>query len=354
MQPSVNVLRADRIAMDDASACRTLRDVALQRRANVYVGTELRHHQRMQPTGQRLNELQLDLLDREPGFEELRPSAHRLVNPQSRSPKVTPDPSGASGAQRISGLALLVAASLLHEDASNPRTEFPDTEIDELAADIRERGILQPIVVHPADESGQYRIHFGAKRLRAALRAGLDVVPVVVRAAPADPYAAVAENQKRHNLSPLDLARFIKGRVVEGESNAVIARKLGMDLTTVAHHLALLDLPPPVDQALKTGLCTSPRTLYELSKLHDEKPEQVSALIAGGDITRSAVAALKAPRSLAPPTPSPKVTELTKATFCCALLEGSLDKINRARGDFREADLTVFRQRLSELANRLG
>jgi ParB family chromosome partitioning protein len=354
MQLSVNALRADWIAMDDASTCWTLRDVGSQRRANVYVGTELRHHQRMQPAGQRFNELQLDLLDREPGSEELRQSAHRLANPLSRSPEVTQDPSGAPEAARISGLALQVAASLLQEDASNPRTEFPDTEIDELAADIRERGILQPIVVHPADDSGLYRIHFGAKRLRAALRAGLDVVPVVVRDAATDPYAAVAENQKRHNLSPLDLARFIKGRVVAGESNAVIARKLGMDLTTVAHHLALLDLPAPVDQALKTGLCTSPRTLYELSKLHDEKPEQVSALIAGGEITRSSVAALKAPRSLAPPTPSPRVTELTKATFCCALLEGSLDKINRARGDFREADLTVFRQRLSELANRLG
>ncbi|MCK9689478.1 ParB/RepB/Spo0J family partition protein [Scleromatobacter humisilvae] len=340
--------------MDDASTCWTLWDVASQRRARVYVGNELRHHQRMQPLGQRFNELQLNLLDREPGSEELRPSVHQLVNPQPRASEVTPDPSGGSGVGSICGLALQVAASLLHEDASNPRTEFPDSEIDELSADIRERGILQPIVVHPADESGQYRIHFGAKRLRAALRAGLDVVPVVVRNAAADPYAAVAENQKRHNLSPLDLARFIKGRVVAGESNAVIARKLGMDLTTVAHHMALLDLPPPVDQALKTGLCTSPRTLYELSKLHDEKPEQVRALIAGGEITRSSVAALKAPRSLAAPTPSPRVTELTKATFCCALLEGSLDKINRARGDFSEADLTVFRQRLSELANRLG
>jgi ParB family transcriptional regulator, chromosome partitioning protein len=340
--------------MDDASTCWTLRDVASRRRANVYVGTELRHHQRMQPPGQRFNELQLDLLDREPESEEPRPSENRLVSPQPRTRELTPEPSPAPAAARISGQALQVAASLLHEDATNPRTEFPDAEIDELAADIRERGILQPIVVHPADDLGQYRIHFGAKRLRAALRAGLDVVPVVVRDAAADPYAAVAENQKRHNLSPLDLARFIKGRVVAGESNAVIARKLGMDLTTVAHHLALLDLPPPVDQALKMGLCTSPRTLYELSKLHHEKPEQVSALIAGGDITRSTVAALKAPRSLAPAPPPPRVTELSKATFCCALLEGSLDKINKTRGDFLETDLTVFRQRLSDLANRLG
>lgn len=150
---------------------------------------------------------------------------HRLVDAQPRSPDVAPGPSGAPGTERNSGLALQVAASLLHEDANNPRTEFPDAEIDELAEDIRVRGILQPIVVHPADESGHYQIHFGAKRLRAALRAGLDVVPVVVRDAAADPYAAVAENQKRHNLSPLDLARFIKGRVRGTVDSAIAALK---------------------------------------------------------------------------------------------------------------------------------
>ena len=112
----------------------------------------------------------------------------------------------------------------------------------------------------PPTRQADYRIHFGAKRLRAARRAGLDEVPVVVRDAPADPYAQVAENQKRHGLTPLDLARFIRAKVDEGESNATIAKRLVMDPTTVAHHLALLDLPPELDDALKSGRCTSPRT----------------------------------------------------------------------------------------------
>jgi len=58
----------------------------------------------------------------------------------------------------------------------------------------------------------------------------------------------------------LDLARFIKGRSEAGDSNATIAKRLGMNLTTVAHHLALLDLPAELDQAMKEGRCTSPRT----------------------------------------------------------------------------------------------
>jgi ParB family transcriptional regulator, chromosome partitioning protein len=153
----------------------------------------------------------------------------------------------------------------LDEDPNNPRTEFAESQINELADDIRERGILQPLVVHPADAAGRYRIHFGAKRLRAAKRAGLTEVPVVVRDAPADPYAQVAENHKRHGLTPPDLARFIRARVNEGESNATIAKRLVMDATTVAHHLALLDLPPILDEALKSGRCTSPRTSVRLT-----------------------------------------------------------------------------------------
>ena len=74
----------------------------------------------------------------------------------------------------------------------------------------------------------------------------------------------MAENQKRHRLSPLDLARFIKSRSVAGDSNATIAKRIGMNLTAVAHHVALLDLPPELDQALKEGRCTSPRTLHDI------------------------------------------------------------------------------------------
>ena len=78
---------------------------------------------------------------------------------------------------------------------TNPRADFPQAALDELAADIRLRGILMPLVVHPADANGRHKLHFGAMRLRAAILAGLTDVPVVVRDAPADRYAQVAENR---------------------------------------------------------------------------------------------------------------------------------------------------------------
>jgi len=66
------------------------------------------------------------------------------------------------------GAPLLVTLSALCEDPDNPRTEFPLAELLELAEDIRQHGIQQPIVVQPVDADGRYRIHFGAKRCRAA------------------------------------------------------------------------------------------------------------------------------------------------------------------------------------------
>ncbi len=185
--------------------------------------------------------------------------------------------------------------------------------------------------MHPADGEGRYRIHFGAKRLRAAIRVGLREVPVVVRDLPADRYAQVAENQKRHGLTPLELARFIRAQVDAGDSNATIARQLGMNLTTVAHPLALLDLPPELDEAMKSGRCTSPRTLYELSKLHADNPEQVQSLLdSGAEITRTAVSDLRADPdagAASEDAPSPSNKLIAHANAACDRLERALGRI---------------------------
>ena len=259
----------------------------------------------------------------------------------------------------FAGQALVVPIDHLQEDPDNPRTEFPEARIDELADDIRQHGILQPIVVHPANASGRYRIHFGAMRLRAAKRAGLLHIPIAIRTAAADPYAQVAENQKRCPLSPLDLARFIRGRVDNGDSNATIAKRLGMDLTSIAHHLALLELPPELDRVLKTGRCTSPRTLYELSKLHDEQPDRINALMTGeGEITRSAVAALRA-ASLSTSAPNPVVAKrptslVEQANAVCTRLEVLVIRVKKSETAQAQPELAALRRRIADLADRLA
>lgn len=262
------------------------------------------------------------------------------------------------------GQPLSLPLSALYEDPANPRTEFPGQELDELADDVRQHGILQPIVVHPMDAAGKYCIHFGAKRFRAAARAGLTHVPVVVREAAADPYAQVAENQKRHGLSALDLARFIRSRVQLGESNAAIAKRLGVDLTTIAHHLALLELPPPLDEALRSGRCAAPRTLYELNRIHAERPQVVLDLLSGdAPITREAVAALRAParrkktaikRTAAGSRagrPAPAASSLaTRAERLCTQLAATCSQLRGAGFEGVPAEqLAALRERLGGL-----
>ena len=199
--------------------------------------------------------------------------------------------------------------------------------------------------------------NFGAKRLRAAIRAGLYEVPVVVRDLPADRYAQVAENQKRHGLTPIELARFIRAQVDTGDSNATIAKQLGMNLTAVAHHLSLLELPPVLDDALKSGRCTSPRTLHELRTLHAGSPGRVQALLASGaEITRTAVSAIRSAADAAVPTvPTGTAPDklIAQANAVCDRLERALSRIKRPdAGTIATPELIALRGRVEAITQR--
>jgi ParB family transcriptional regulator, chromosome partitioning protein len=294
---------------------------------------------------------QLDLL--EP--EAASPLREALASSEvARAPAPTA-PVTATVVKSDAGQPLLVPLDLIDEDPNNPRTDFPEPEIATLADDIRERGILEPIVVHPADVAGRYRIHFGAMRCRAARRAGLEAVPVVFRDALADPYAQVAENQKRHGLTPLDLARFIRARADAGESNATIAKRLAMDITTVAHHLALLDLPPELDAAMKSGRCMSPKTLHELNKLHQSRPDEARALLAGdADITRTAVAAARTSTVGDRASKKTAASLLAHVDSSCTRLEEALNAIEQRKHELSESELSALRQRLATLPDRIS
>lgn len=263
------------------------------------------------------------------------------------------------------GEPLMVPIDQLDEDPHNPRTEFPAPHINELAQDIAQRGVLQPIVVAAKNATGRYLIRMGSKRWRAARQAGLATVPVVVAIQPRDAYDQVAENLKRHGLTPLELARFIRCRVDAGESNATVARQLSIDLTTVAHHLALLDLPPVLDDAMQSGRCTSPRTLYELNKLHDSQPNRVAELIAGdGPITRDTVAELRdaAPASsdkhgASSESPQPNRTAqlLSRVNGLCDRLDTAIAQLTRVgQHAIPPEDLTALRQRILALPQKLN
>jgi ParB family chromosome partitioning protein len=155
-----------------------------------------------------------------------------------------------------------------------------------------------------------------------------------------------------------ELARFIRAQADAGVSNATIARQLGMKATAVAHHFALLDLPPELNEAMQAGRCTSPRTLYELNKLHRAEPERVRALLAGdGEISRCAVNAVRAesvPTAHSPAHRRAQPSLLAQADAACARLELALSRVAKAEPRVADADLASLRQFVASLCSRLA
>lgn len=136
-----------------------------------------------------------------------------------------------------------------------PREVFDEPGLDELTASIREKGLLQPLVVRSAGE-GRYQLIAGERRLRAAQRAGLTRVPIVVREVDDGESLELAliENLQRENLNPLEEARAYQ-RLGDEFSLAQedIAHHVGKSRSAVTNSLRLLQLPADVLSQLASG-----------------------------------------------------------------------------------------------------
>ncbi len=165
------------------------------------------------------------------------------------------DVGGESSVERPRGQRRLPIGSL-RPNARNPRRVFAADELDELAASLRERGIIQPIVVRPLRGASGHEIIAGERRWRAAQRAGLHEVPVVViEATDAEALQlAIIENVQRANLNPLEEAEGYRSLMGEfGNSQDDVARMVGKSRSYVANTLRLLRLPEPVKAHINTG-----------------------------------------------------------------------------------------------------
>jgi ParB family chromosome partitioning protein len=170
------------------------------------------------------------------------------------APAATVSMEGSRGEEK--GKPLLVPIERVVAGRGQPRRNFDEEHIEELAASIREKGILQPLVV--VASNGSYELIAGERRLRAAARAGLEKVPVVFRDATTEGEMlelALVENLQREDLGPLERARAYE-RLIEthGLVQEDIARKIGKSRVAVANTLRLLGLPQPVLDAVEKGL----------------------------------------------------------------------------------------------------
>lgn len=160
---------------------------------------------------------------------------------------------GGPDAVRAAGTVTLPVGQIV-PNPDQPRRTFDEDALDELAGSLRSRGLIQPIVVRP--RRGTYEIVAGERRWRAAQRAGLHEVPVIVRQLDdAETLElAIVENIQRQDLNAIEEALAYRRLAAEfGHTQDALARIVGKSRSHVANLLRLLDLPAPVQQAVVEG-----------------------------------------------------------------------------------------------------
>ena len=170
---------------------------------------------------------------------------------------VSPPPAAISGPSAAERAVFMCALEKLVPQKGQPRQHFDAEALEELAASIREHGVLEPIVVRrPAPGQDRFEIIAGERRWRASQKAGLREVMVVVKDVAPDVAfeLALIENVQREDLNAIELAEAL-GRLVKEHdyTQESLADRLGKDRTTIANSLRLLKLPARVRSKVITG-----------------------------------------------------------------------------------------------------
>jgi ParB family chromosome partitioning protein len=161
---------------------------------------------------------------------------------------------------RVRSSSRKVPIEFLSPNPNNPRKSFDGEELDSLVASVREKGIVQPILVRSVGSEGRYEIIAGERRWRAAQRAGLHDVPVAIHEA-TDKEAlelAIVENVQRADLNPIEEATGYQQLIdAFGYSQNDIAQSIGKSRPHIANTLRLLKLPETVRSYLLDGRLTA-------------------------------------------------------------------------------------------------
>src|SRR5215471_18924105 len=141
---------------------------------------------------------------------------------------------------------------LIRPNHQQPRTNFSEAKLDELAQSIKTSGIIQPLLVRP--RGGLFELVAGERRWRAAQLAGLSRVPAIIREIPDDRLLELAliENIQRQELNPIEEANAYR-RLIDtiGLTQEEVARRVGRDRTFVTNYLRILKLPTEIQQLLE-------------------------------------------------------------------------------------------------------
>jgi ParB/RepB/Spo0J family partition protein len=212
-------------------------------------------------------------------------AARRLSEERELSPAIVSLLS-AEHTGHSSGVRVIPIAQI-SPNPQQPRLAFDATSLEELAASIREHGVLQPILVRPRGNN-QYELIAGERRWRASKTAGMATIPALVEDIDDDTALEIAiiENLQREDLSPLDEAAMYDRMVREhGYSVRKLAQKLGKDKGYLENRLRLADAPDDVRQLVSLRKDTLSHA-YELMKVEDpKKRKRLGEQVARGELT---------------------------------------------------------------------
>jgi ParB family chromosome partitioning protein len=146
-----------------------------------------------------------------------------------------------------------IPVALIDPNPEQPRRLFDEEQLERLAASVRRHGILQPVVVRRAGD--RFELIVGERRFRAARAAGLSEIPAVVAdVEPADRLElAIVENVQRHDLNPIELAHAYRALAEAGHTQEEIGARVGLDRSSVANHLRLLELSRDIQEDVEMG-----------------------------------------------------------------------------------------------------
>jgi len=204
------------------------------------------------------------------------------------------------------GDLLEVDPARIDPNPTQPRQTIDDAKLEELAQSVREQGIVQPLVVRK--QGTRFELIAGERRWRAARKAGLTKVPIVVREADERQVLelALVENIQREELNPIEEAAAYRRLVGElGYSQEQVANRVGKDRSTIANLLRLLRLPKDVraliaDQKLSTGHARALLPLDDPTQQLAVAQKVVSDGLSVRDVERKVKALTSASRSRAP------------------------------------------------------
>ncbi len=160
-------------------------------------------------------------------------------------PEVTPEDSGPGSTE--------IAIASIDANPEQPRRHFDPAHLEHLAASIRRHGVLQPVVVRRAGE--RFELVVGERRFRASQAAGLETIPAVIAdiAPAARLEVALVENVQRQDLNPIELAQAYRALADAGHTQDEIGERVGLDRSSVANHMRLLELARSIQADVEEG-----------------------------------------------------------------------------------------------------